>query len=607
MHRRLLSVLAVLAVALALPAAAQARSLKVTDADVTLRLARDASVIETERLTVDYSGSYNATYRDIPLSGGATIDPNSVSVREGSQVYRPGGCTTFGCIDARGTFGVADIPGQNGIRIVWHPVASDEQRTFVVSYRVDKAVDAYDDVLDVNARVWGDQWDFSLDHLTAHLKSPLLDPGDRTYAVWASPRSVEAKTVRGAGVAGLAASGIPAHQYVELRVTVPRQPGQNVDGAKTHSGPGFPAISAAEQKATDDFNKPWNKAKRFIAHHAELLAALITSVLLLILALMLGLTREHPTSTGKYVPEPPDDAGPALAYGLAHEGEDSNNTVLATLLDLVERGYYDTKNATTDDEKLDLAIAKSKKRPAAKIETYEQDTLTFFDELIGDESVPISEMKDRIPEHSATWRSRWENVTNSLNKADWGQLVWDRNLNPLSLLIAVIGGVLVGGICLIQNNIEHHWLVTAVIGAAGVAIVAFWPARRLKRLAPEYRERATKWEAFQRWTGDFPRLDDDPPATLKLWKRILIYGVAFGTADRMIKSGRIPEPVLQSADGSWAGGYLTGAYIGSTFDGGAFGSGFSSQVAPESSSGGGGGGFSGGGGGGFGGGGGGGW
>ena len=228
MHRRLLSVLAVLAVALALPAAAQARSLKVTDADVTLRLARDASVIETERLTVDYSGSYNATYRDIPLSGGATIDPNSVSVREGSQVYRPGGCTTFGCIDARGTFGVADIPGQNGIRIVWHPVASDEQRTFVVSYRVDKAVDAYDDVLDVNARVWGDQWDFSLDHLTAHLKSPLLDPGDRTYAVWASPRSVEAKTVRGAGVAGLAASGIPAHQYVELRVTVPRQPGQNV-------------------------------------------------------------------------------------------------------------------------------------------------------------------------------------------------------------------------------------------------------------------------------------------------------------------------------------------------------------------------------------------
>lgn len=605
MRRRLTVVLAALAAILALPAAAQARSLKVVDADVSLRLAKDASVIETERLTVDYSGSYNATYRDVSLGGGATIDPNSISVREGNLVYRPGGCTTYGCIDSRGTFGVTQIPGGNGVRIVWHPVASDEQRTFLVSYRVDKAVDAYDDVLDVNARVWGDQWDFSLDHLTANLKGPALDPSNPQYQVWGSPRSVKAKTTRGAGEATLDASDVRAHQFVELRVTVPRQPGQNVSGAKTHSGEGFPGISAAEQAATDDFNKPWNKAKRFVAHHAELLAALITAALLLLLALMLWLSREYPTSSPKYVPEPPDDASPALAYGLAHEGEDSNNTVLATLLDLVERGYYDTKNATTDDEKLDLAIAKAGKRPSAKLEPYEQDTLDFFDELVKDDSVALSEMKDKIPEHSATWRARWEKMTGSLNAADEGQLEWDRNLNPLSLLVAVIGGALVGVICLIQNNVEEHWFVTAAIGAVGVAVVAFWPAARLKRLAPGYRERSAKWESFQRWTNDFPRLDDDPPATLKLWKRILIYGVAFGTADRMIKSGRIPEPVLQSSD-SWATGYLTGAYIGSTFNAGSFGSGFSSQVAPESSSGGGGG-FSGGGGGGFGGGGGGGW
>jgi uncharacterized membrane protein len=605
MRRSPIVVLAVLASALALPSSALA-SADVTNADVTLRLARDSSVQVSEQLTFDYQGSYHASYRDIPLPSGATIDPNSISVREGNRAYQPGGCTTFGCTDQTGRFGVTTTPDGSGVRIVWHHNASDERRTFVISYRLDKVIDAYSDVLDVNARVWGDQWPFSLDHLTARLRSPLLDPGNRTYQVWASPRSVEAKTIRGAGVAGLEASDVPAHQYVELRVTVPRSDGLNVDGAKTHSGPGFPGISAAEQKATDDFNKPWNKAKRFIAHHAELFAALITALLLLILAAMLWLAREHPTSAPKYVPEPPDDASPALAYGLAHEGGDSNNTVLATLLDLVERGYYETKNATTDDEKLDLAVAVAKKRPSSKLEPYEQDTLDFFDELVGDDSVPMSEMKDRIPEHSATWRARWEKMTDSLNSADEGQLEWDRNLNPLSVLLAVVGGVLVGAICLIQNNVEHHWVVTGAIGAVGVALMAFSPARRLKRLSPQYRERASAWESFQRWTDDFPRLDDDPPATLKLWKRILIYGVAFGTADRLIKSGRIPEPVLQSSDGSWAGGYLTGAYIGSSFDGNAFGSGFSSQVAPESSSGSGGG-FSGGGGGGFGGGGGGSW
>jgi uncharacterized membrane protein len=392
MRRRLIVMLAALAAILALPAAAQARSLKVVDADVSLRLAKDASLIVGERLTVDYDGSYNATYRDIPLTGGETIDPNSISVREGDTAYRPGGCTTYGCIDARGKFGVTSIPDQNGVRIVWHPVASDEQRTFTVTYRVDARahVRAYDDVIDVYWKVWGDQWDFSLDHLTANLKDPALDPANSLYRVWGHPRDVEGKTVRGPGEATLEASNVPAHQFVELRVTIPRTKGQDVSAAGVHSGNGLPAILKEEQGLTDDFNSPWNKTKRFVAHHAELLAGLITALLLLLLALMLWLAREHPTSSPKYVPEPPDDASPALAYGLAHEGEDSTNTVLATLLDLVERGYYDTKNATTDDEKLDLAIAKAKKRPSAKLEPYEQDTLDFFDELVKDESVPMS-------------------------------------------------------------------------------------------------------------------------------------------------------------------------------------------------------------------------
>src|SRR5262249_11817604 len=163
--------------------------------------------------------------------------------------------------------------------------------------------------------------------------------------------------------AGLEATDIPAHQFVELRGLVPRTPGQGVGAAGRGEGSGLAKVSAEEQGGTDDFNSPWNKTKRFVARHAELLAGIVTALLLL------GLAREHPTSVSKYVPEPPDDATPALAYGLAHEGEDSENTVLATLLDLIERGYYGTKQATTEDEKLDLAISVASKRPTEKLET----------------------------------------------------------------------------------------------------------------------------------------------------------------------------------------------------------------------------------------------
>ena len=50
--------------------------------------------------------------------------------------------------------------------------------------------------------------------------------------------------------------------------------------------------------------------------------------------------------------------------------------MLATLLDLIDRGYYTASSATTDEEKLDLALAKAPDRPGAdKLEPYETEVL----------------------------------------------------------------------------------------------------------------------------------------------------------------------------------------------------------------------------------------
>ena len=94
-----------------------------------------------------------------------------------------------------------------------------------------------------------------------------------------------------------------------------------------------------------------------------LLALILAGIGLGGLFLLARMATEHPTSTPKHLPEPPDDASPALAYGLAHEGGDSTDTVLATLIDLVDRGYYKATSATTEDEKLDLALAVARQAP----------------------------------------------------------------------------------------------------------------------------------------------------------------------------------------------------------------------------------------------------
>jgi predicted membrane protein DUF2207 len=311
--------------------------------------------------------------------------------------------------------------------------------------------------------------------------------------------------------------------------------------------------------------------------------------------------RERDAGVPEYLPEPPEDVPPAVGYAIAHEGDYDQRIVLATLMDLVDRGFYEARPAAGED--LDLEVKRGDRSGVAGLQPYEKETLEFFDELIGDEWVALGAMSDRIPKHSSTWRSRWQSLNGSLEDAEDGAISWDRDYRWRRGLIALAALICFGVLIALVWTRTHRIGIPLTGLVATLLLIFVPPANWLRRLEPAARERNERWSAFERWTRDFPRLEDDPPATLKLWRRILVYAIAFGTAERVAKSGRIPAPVAEEAAGSgiWTSYAITSGSFGSSFAG--FSSGFASQVAPESSSGsggggGGGGGFSGGGGGG---------
>ena len=45
---------------------------------------------------------------------------------------------------------------------MWHFQALSEPRTFTLTYRLSNVAVAFDDVVDVDLNVWGDQWDQTL-------------------------------------------------------------------------------------------------------------------------------------------------------------------------------------------------------------------------------------------------------------------------------------------------------------------------------------------------------------------------------------------------------------------------------------------------------------
>ena len=96
---------------------------------------------------------------------------------------------------------------------------------------------------------------------------------------------------------------------------------------------------------------------------------------------------------------------------------------------------------------------------------------------------------------------------------------------------------------------------------------------------------AERWEAFRRYLTDFPRLQEAPPATLALWERYLVYGIAFGIAERVLQAAHLamPEALAQASAIYWIS---PGGNLGSGATSLAIGdlaSGFGSALAPPSS------------------------
>ena len=356
-------------------------------------------------------------------------------------------------------------------------------------------------------------------------------------------------------------------------------------------------MRADEDEAADEEGFA-DKVASFVGANIVLLEILWTALVVGIAMALYVRGREQASSVAGYMSEPPEDIPPALAYALAEEGAFDDRLVLATLLDLVDRGYFEAK--ASEGTELDLRLSIPADRPAIEpLTKYEEKTLKFFDDLLEEGPGDLGKLKDRVPEHSASWRNKWESLTEALDRAEDGQLKWERDLTKarsLLALVALAGYVVLG---LAYWNRMHLVAIPIFAAVAGLLFIYLLPASWLKRLDPTSRQRHAQWNAFAQWTRDFPRLSDDPPATLKLWRRILVYAVAFGTAEKVIASGRIPEPVVAEATthNIWIVPHLGGMDSGVTpsFEG--FASSFASQVAPQSSSSGGGGGFSGGGGG----------
>jgi hypothetical protein len=382
------------------------------------------------------------------------VSVSDVSVSENGRQYAPGASAKLGSSGAPGTYGTANLG--NAYRIVWHYRATDEERTFTVTYRLNGLAVAYDDVVDVYWQAWGDEWQEPLDSLDAAMNLP-GDPQKGEVKVFGHPASVNGETSLGPGRVSptLLASDVPPEQFVEMRVVFPRELLTSTGGARVEQGDGLQKIMDQEAaEASSEARALW--LQRLQPVFALLLVALAAGLMLFV---YLRYGREHKVDYGeRYEREPPTDDPPAVVSAIMGQKPSvGTREFTATLFDLIRRGVLEAQpvsvkqggllgEKTITDLRVDAGYRdrdENYERSLATLKDFERKVLNVALRVLHRGPVNLTHFEERIKDDREANRSSYNSFTDDLKRDVEGRDLVERSagrrLGPVAFLLGLAG------------------------------------------------------------------------------------------------------------------------------------------------------------------------
>ena len=417
-----------------------------------------------------------------------------------------------------------------------------------------------------------------------------------------------------------AVDNVPSGHSVTLRVLYPPSAlAPDAPYAQHIHDDVLPATIAREQAAIDKVARDKRELENTLHHPGVWIAAL--AALALIPALLLGgfaylrFGRERTSGTApEYAHDPPDDLAPALVPSLLAQRVVAGGPQLtATLFELVRRGRFKMTPVTREESSLgglrhkeidDVDLTRGDESIA--LTAVEKPVAAIFDRLTKDGPMALAHVAKTVKGLSTSDRAWFHSESESFNsavkaearrRAFWSGRGMLFKWLAFGLFAATGALMLVIGFAYIADPpLARGDLIVTAIGAAlalNALVVALLPAPMWRRRSPAMEASAEGWEAFRHYLRDFPRLADKPADTLPLWESYLVYGIAFGIAERVLEAAKVSFPGISNSQ-VYAPALFMPSFSASGFAsdlGGAF-------PSPSSgSSGGGGGSFGGGGGG----------
>lgn len=606
--------LGLLLVAAFLPGTALAdRSLTMEQVIVDAQVLPDASLQVTERITVDFSGQWNGFYVKIPQEDTPVTD---VSVSENGQLYAFNPGTEYG---PPGTF-LTRTEG-NQILIDWSISASDEVRTFDLSYRISNAVKIHSDVAELYRKFISEANGNKISYVQVNLTLP---PGADQFKqgedirIWGhGPLNGEIDFTGPNGVI-LKVSDLPPYKFVEGRIVMPASLFAGAPAEARTAQPTLAQILAEEQGWADQANKERMMARVETGAGVGIVVAALTGVFVL----WRRYGRKHSTVfDGDYYRDLPANYSPAELSVLWNFKSMNANDITATIMDLARRKFLFLEEDTVQVRKLlgskeittfrlsflsNPEPAELRKPEEAILKPHEAELIEYLKNDVGGgkDHIYLTDIEEYAKKNGEEFYTFWSGWTSGIISKCEEYHFFDSHGSMA--LFTVLGGIalfLLG------------FFVAPRMGTIGWAmiiagIIIFLVPRFFKRRSVTGQEDYVRWAAFKKFLEHFSEMQRHEIPSLIIWEYYLVYAVTLGVAKEVIKQLEVVFPNMQDGDHRFGHGWMMyGTYhsgmnaLTTSFDG--IGDSFEralqsaeKAVSKSSSGSGGGGGFSSGGGGG---------
>lgn len=514
-----------------------------------INITDDGTAIISENITYSITGTVNGVYRDVSLSGDQRLENISVET--------PGYYNTLEVINSSGKTQLKVWLYKDEAKT---QKVSDEDVSVIYHYNFIKGVKIYNDIAEFQYMSWGSDWDRGVDTLITNIQIPGSNTG---VEMWNNPPDIVTESIwTSDNTLHTTYNDLNSNQNAEQRILIPKSYFKSTENADVINKN---AKEEIEQDQKDYQNNINNKNTAMI-----LLSGLLVLLMFVPGVIYYRYGREPKIDyKADYESQLPTNDSPIFINMMVNGnvGESDLNGFQATLLNLVDEGYYKIISNNDND-----TIIKTSSKDTGNLKQYELDVINYLDRYADKKgNISFKKIGEGDSLDFSKFMDAWEiDVNREVNSQKISRLFNDEGNSIISLssALSIIFAIFVIIAIFVFDTGVYAWipLLVSLSLIVELIIVLNMSNTFMGQWTPEGKEFHDKWKNFERYIKDYSLIKEYPPASVQVWGKYLVYATALGCADKVSKNMKkyfkemdIPESELYASDAvffSWYGGTL---------------------------------------------------